>query len=76
MTAIVRRLILPALVLAILAASPVPASATGTAYTFSLGGPNTAEAHSGIFAADTIRLTGSGAFDTTARTVVAGGSSS
>ena len=74
MTAIVRRLILPAFVLAILAASAVPASATDTAYTFNLVGPNTAEAHSGAFAGDTIRLTGSGTFDTTGRTVAGSGS--
>lgn len=74
MKANVRRLILPALVLAILAAFAPPASASGTAYTFTLTGPNTAEAHSGAFAGDTIRLTGSGAFDTAARTVVADGS--
>jgi len=74
MKAIVRRLILPAFVLAILAASAAPASATGTAYTFNLIGPNTAEAHAGAFVGDTIRLTGSGAFDTGAHMVVAGGS--
>ncbi len=74
MKAIVRRLILPSFVLAILAAAAPPASATGTAYTFNLIGPNTAEAHAGTFDGDTIRLTGSGAFDTTAHTVVAGGS--
>jgi hypothetical protein len=74
MKANVRGLILPALVLAILVASAVPASATGTAYTFNLIGPNTAEAQTGAFADDTIRLTGAGAFDTTARTVVGSGS--
>jgi len=73
MKANVRKLILPAFLLAILT-SAVPASATGTAYTFNLLGPNTAEAPSGDFAGDTIRLTGSGSFDTAALTVEGSGS--
>ena len=46
---------------------------TATAYSFNLITPNTAMAPSGDFAGDTIRVTGSGAFDT-AGTVVGSGS--
>lgn len=74
MRANVSRLILPAVLLSIVSTFASPASASSTAYTFNLLGPNTAEALSGDFAGDTIRLTGSGAFDTAAQTVVASGS--
>jgi len=45
--------------------SPSSLQATAaTSWTFSLTGPNTAEAQSGPFTGDTIRVTGSGAFGT------------
>ncbi len=50
------------------------ATATGTSYSFNLIGPNTAMAESGPFAGDTIRVTGSGAFDTGAGTATGSGS--
>ena len=50
------------------------ATASSTAYTFNLVRPNTAMAESGPFAGDTIRVTGSGAFDTSAETVTGSGS--
>jgi hypothetical protein len=51
-----------------------PAVALSTSYTFNLVRPNTAMAESGPFAGDTIRVTGSGAFDTGGATVTGAGS--
>lgn len=66
-----------ALLLAILASTlgfAPPAAAGDPTYSFNLVGPNTTKALSGPFAGDTLELTGSGAFDPTAGTVVASGS--
>ena len=41
-----------------------PVAASATSFSFTLTGPNTAEAPSGPFAGDTIRVTGSGTFNT------------
>ena len=54
----------------LLAAVLLPVAASGTTYSFSLGPPNTAENPLGR----TIRVTGSGSFDTDASSVVASGS--
>ncbi len=51
-----------------------PAAASTTTVSFNLLGPNTAMAPSGPFAGDTIRVTGSGTFNTAAKTVIASGS--
>ena len=54
--------------------SPLNAAAGTTSFSFQLTGPNTAVASSGPFSGDTIRMTGSGSFDTGAATVDAEGS--
>jgi hypothetical protein len=64
---------LAAITALVVAKAPL-AIATDTSYTFNLHRPNTAMAESGPFAGDTIRVTGSGAFDTGAGTVTASGS--
>lgn len=58
---------------ALCAATPALASKS-TAFSFNFTGPNTALASAGDFAGDTIRVTGSGNFDTAAATVEASGS--
>ncbi|SRR5712692_5310219 len=50
------------------------AFAAATPNTFNLISPNTATAPSGPFAGDTIRVTGSGTFDTSTEAIVASGS--
>lgn len=47
---------------------------SGTTFSFNLIGPNTAKATSGFLAGHTIRVTGSGTFDTGTRSIVASGS--
>src|SRR6266849_631456 len=66
-------------ILAIATATLANAHATNTSYSFNLIGPNTAMAANTtpgtpIAAGDVLRLTGSGAFDTSARTASGGGS--
>jgi hypothetical protein len=70
------RLALMCALLAILMSSAWtgPAAASTTTYSFNLIGPNTAMASSAPFAGDTIRVTGSGTFNTAAKTVSASGS--
>lgn len=47
---------------------------SGTTFSFNLVGPNTAKATSGFLAGHTIRVTGSGTFNTGTRSIVASGS--
>ena len=53
---------------------PLNAATGTTSFSFQLTGPNTATASSGPFSGDTIRMTGSGSFDTAKGTVDADGS--
>jgi hypothetical protein len=62
------------LTLASMVALAPAASAAGTPNSVNLGPPNTATAPSGPFKGDTIRVTGSGTFDTGTKAMVAGGS--
>ncbi len=62
------------LVLASMVALAPTASASATSNSFNLITPNTALAMSGPFMGDTIRVTGSGTFDTSAKAIVASGS--
>lgn len=62
------------LTLASMVALAPAASAAGTPNSVNLGPPNTATAPSGPFEGDTIRVTGSGTFDTGAGAIVASGS--
>lgn len=50
------------------------ASAQTTSLSFNLLGPNTALAPTGAFAGFTLKVTGSGSFDTAARSITGGGS--
>lgn len=50
------------------------ALASATTFSFNLVGPNTARATSGFLTGHTIRVTGSGTFDTGTRSIVASGS--
>ena len=50
------------------------AVASATTFSFNLVGPNTAKATSGFLAGHTIRVTGSGTFNTGTRSIVASGS--
>jgi len=62
------------LTLASMVALAPAAFAVATPNTFNLISPNTATAPSGLFAGDTIRVTGSGTFDTSTKAIVASGS--
>jgi hypothetical protein len=62
------------LTLASMMALAQPAFAAATPNSFTLSPPNTAMALSGPFAGDTIRVTGSGTFDTSTKAIAASGS--
>src|SRR5215813_12701324 len=62
------------MVLTAAALSPLSAAAGTTSLSLQLTGPKTATASSGPFSGDTIRMNGSGSFDTAKATVDADGS--
>jgi hypothetical protein len=62
------------LTLASMVALAPAASAAGTPNSFTLSPPNTAMAPAGPFIDDTIRVTGSGTFDTSTKAIAASGS--
>jgi hypothetical protein len=75
LTAIVGGLILMGL-LQFFAVAPMNASAQTTSWSFTLTGPSTAMAPASVpvFGGDTLRVTGSGSFDTATQAITGGGS--